>query len=108
MLEIIEMPIGDIRPFDRNAKEHPKEQVEQIRRSIEAFGMNDPLAIDEQNVIIEGHGRFLALIFSWVNWTFCGRTTSTSTPPCKPPPSPSGAMCGRWAATDSWWATPPL
>jgi hypothetical protein len=42
MLEIIEMPIGDIRPFDRNAKEHPKEQVEQIRRSIEAFGMSDP------------------------------------------------------------------
>jgi len=61
MLEIIEIKIQDIKPFPNNAKKHPLEQIEQIRRSIAEFGMNDPIAIDEQNVVIEGHGRLLAL-----------------------------------------------
>ena len=61
MLEIIEMKISDIKPFPQNAKKHPPEQIEQIRRSIAEFGMNDPIAIDERNVVIEGHGRLLAL-----------------------------------------------
>jgi len=60
-LEIISVPLADIKPFEKNAKLHPKEQVEQIKRSIADFGMNDPIAIDENNVVIEGHGRLLAL-----------------------------------------------
>ena len=60
-LEIINVPLADIKPFEKNAKLHPKEQVEQIKRSITDFGMNDPIAIDENNVVIEGHGRLLAL-----------------------------------------------
>ncbi len=35
--------------------------MQQIKKSIIEFGFNDPLAIDENNVIIEGHGRFFAL-----------------------------------------------
>ena len=61
MLKIEQVNIADIKPFERNAKEHPKEQIEQIKKSIAEFGMNDPIAIDENNVIIEGHGRLLAL-----------------------------------------------
>ena len=34
---------------------------EQIKKSIKEFGNNDPIAVDENNVIIEGHGRFIAL-----------------------------------------------
>jgi DNA modification methylase len=33
----------------------------QIVRSIEVYGFNDPLAIDENNTVIEGHGRLLAV-----------------------------------------------
>ena len=61
MLKIETVNIADIKPFERNAKEHPKEQIEQIKKSIAEFGMNDPIALDENNVIIEGHGRLLAL-----------------------------------------------
>ena len=61
MLKIETVNIADIKPFERNAKEHPKEQIEQIKKSITEFGMNDPIALDENNVIIEGHGRLLAL-----------------------------------------------
>lgn len=46
--------------YVNNAKEHPAEQVEQIKRSIEEFGFNDPIAIWKDNVIIEGHGRYIA------------------------------------------------
>nr|DAF40828.1 MAG TPA: Putative modification methylase [Caudoviricetes sp.] len=55
------LPINKIKPYENNAKLHPKEQIDQIKKSIKEFGNNDPIAIDENNVIIEGHGRFLAL-----------------------------------------------
>jgi DNA modification methylase len=71
MLEVITLPLANIKPFANNAKEHPKAQIVQIKQSIEAFGMNDPIAIDEDNVIIEGHGRVLAL-----------RELSAETVPC--------------------------
>ncbi len=55
------LPIGDIVPYAHNAKEHPQWQIDQIAASIDEFGNNDPIAIDEGNVVIEGHGRLLAL-----------------------------------------------
>lgn len=53
--------IHDLIPYGNNAKEHPKEQIEQIKKSIIDFNNNDPIAIDENNIIIEGHGRYEAL-----------------------------------------------
>lgn len=53
--------IDEIIPYENNAKLHPQEQIEQIKKSILEFGNNDPIAIDKNNVIIEGHGRLLAL-----------------------------------------------
>lgn len=61
MLKIENVKISDITPYKHNAKQHPAEQIKQIAASIRQFGMNDPLAIDEENVIIEGHGRLLAI-----------------------------------------------
>ena len=60
-MEIIKINIQDIKPYEKNAKLHPLEQIEQIKKSILEFGNNDPIAIDENNVIIEGHGRYEAL-----------------------------------------------
>ncbi len=53
-------PIKDIRLPDKALKEHPERQIEQIAQSIEAFGFNDPVAIDPDGQIIEGVGRVLA------------------------------------------------
>ena len=58
---ITKKKIKDIIPYENNVKEHPQEQVEQIKKSIQEFGNNDPIAIDENNIIIEGHGRLMAL-----------------------------------------------
>lgn len=60
-MEIEIIDINKIKPYEKNAKLHPPEQIEQIKKSIVEFGNNDPIAIDENNIIIEGHGRYLAL-----------------------------------------------
>lgn len=54
------MNIDDIRPYPRNAKKHPKSQVEKIAKSIKRFGFNQPIVIDKNNEIVVGHGRYEA------------------------------------------------
>lgn len=52
----------ELQPYANNAKIHTGEQVEQIKRSIEEFGFNDPIAVWHDNEVIEGHGRLLAVM----------------------------------------------
>ena len=59
-LAVIYEDINLLKPYKHNAKIHTEEQVGQIKKSIKEFGFNDPIAVDEENVIIEGHGRLLA------------------------------------------------
>ena len=59
-LKIEYMSTDELKPYERNAKIHTDEQVEQIKKSIQEFGMNDPIAIWKNNEIIEGHGRLIA------------------------------------------------
>lgn len=61
-LKIEYMDKKTLKPYARNAKLHPAEQVEQIKKSIEQFGFNDPIAVYGKNEIIEGHGRLLAVM----------------------------------------------
>ena len=62
-LNVEYIPIGDIKPYKNNAKIHTAEQIEQIKKSIEEFGMNDPIGIwGKDNIIVEGHGRLIACL----------------------------------------------
>lgn len=64
-LEIEYVSTESLVPYAKNAKKHPRSQVEQIANSIQRFGMCDPVGVwtDENGdiVIVEGHGRVLAL-----------------------------------------------
>lgn len=61
-MKIDYLDIDKIKPYKRNAKKHPQEQIDQIVKSIEQFGNNDPIAVwGDKNIIVEGHGRYLAL-----------------------------------------------
>ena len=61
-MEIIKLKIDDITPYEKNAKIHTEAQIEQIKKSIQEFGMNDPIAVwGGNNTIVEGHGRLEAL-----------------------------------------------
>lgn len=58
-MKIEEIDIKELKVYKKNAKKHPKEQIEQIKKSIEEFGMIDPIGI-WGNEIVEGHGRYKA------------------------------------------------
>ena len=49
-----------IKPYKKNAKKHPKEQIQHIANSIKEFGWQQPLVLDKDNVVIIGHGRLEA------------------------------------------------
>lgn len=60
-LQVEYLPVDQLRPYENNAKLHPAEQIEQIKKSITEFGFNDPIAIwGGENTIVEGHGRVIA------------------------------------------------
>jgi DNA modification methylase len=50
-----------IKPYSKNAKKHPKEQVEKIKSSIAQFGCKQPLVLTSDGEIVVGHGRYLAM-----------------------------------------------
>ena len=47
-------------PYARNNKKHPEKQIKKIMKSIKEFGFKVPVVIDENNVILAGHGRMEA------------------------------------------------
>lgn len=62
LLQIEHINIKELHPYQRNAKQHTQEQIEQIKKSIETYGNNDPIAVwGKNNIIVEGHGRYEAL-----------------------------------------------
>lgn len=58
--QIEEWDIDRLSPYENNAKLHPDSHIEQIANSIEEFTFLDPVAVDENGEILEGHGRLLA------------------------------------------------
>lgn len=52
--------ISDLIPDPRNARTHPKRQIDQLRASIDEFGFTNPILADPEGRIIAGHGRLQA------------------------------------------------
>jgi ParB-like nuclease family protein/DNA methylase len=59
-LAVVYRPVNDLIPDPRNARTHPKRQIDQIRASIKEFGFTNPILIDPEGHIIAGHGRLQA------------------------------------------------
>lgn len=58
-LNITYKDIKQLKPYKKNAKKHPKEQVERIMNSIKEFGFTQPVIVDKNNCVVAGHGRIL-------------------------------------------------
>jgi len=54
------MEISIIKQYEKNAKKHDKKQVQAVADSIKEFGFNQEIVVDQNNVIIVGHGRYEA------------------------------------------------
>ena len=59
-MQIFDVDINQIKPYAKNAKLHPDEQIGRIANSIHEFGFRQPLVIDKDNVLVIGHGRYAA------------------------------------------------
>lgn len=59
-LSIVYVPIESLAPYEKNARTHSPDQVDQIAASISEFGFTNPILIDEKNTIVAGHGRLEA------------------------------------------------
>lgn len=60
-MEIQEINIDEIKPYKNNPREISTEAVEKVKNSISEYGNNQPIVIDQDNVIVVGHTRYKAL-----------------------------------------------
>lgn len=56
-MEVEVLPIEKIRPYHRNPRDH-EGSVEHVEDSIRKFGFRVPVVVDDENVLVAGHGRF--------------------------------------------------
>jgi ParB-like chromosome segregation protein Spo0J len=59
-LKIEYLGLSDLKGYENNTRTHSEEQITQIANSIQEFGFTNPVLIDENNVIVAGHGRIEA------------------------------------------------
>lgn len=59
-MQIENWKIGRLKPYERNSRTHPPEQIAQIKASIREFGFINPVLVDAKGTIIAGHGRLQA------------------------------------------------
>src|SRR5271168_4507058 len=59
-LSVTYRAISDLIPDPRNARTHPKRQIDQLKASIQQFGFTNPILTDPEGHIIAGHGRLQA------------------------------------------------
>lgn len=62
-LKIEYLPPSELTEDESNVKIHSKEQIEQIKSSINKFGFNDPIGVwGKENKVVEGNGRLQAAL----------------------------------------------
>lgn len=59
--EIIYLSINEIIPYENNPR-HNEEAVETVSKSLDKFGFQQPIVLDENKVIIVGHTRYKAAL----------------------------------------------
>lgn len=59
-MEIKNVKISKLKGYHQNNKKHPQEQVDELKKSLTAYGFIQPIVVDKENVVIIGHGRLEA------------------------------------------------
>ena len=59
-MKISDVSVSEIKMYEANAKLHTKDQIQHLKNSINNFGFSVPIVINNENVILAGHGRYLA------------------------------------------------
>lgn len=61
-ITVVNRKISELKLDPRNPRLHGRKQLQQIGRSIEAFGFNVPVLIGANGNVLAGHGRVHALL----------------------------------------------
>lgn len=61
-LKIEYVDIKSIKPYHKNARHNDGEATERVAASIKAFGFQQPILVDDNNIIITGHTRLKAAL----------------------------------------------
>ena len=59
-LKIEVVDINSVVPYGLNNRIHSESQVDSLASSIAEYGFNQPIVVDEKNVVLVGHGRLMA------------------------------------------------
>ena len=60
-MKLEEIDINLIKPYKNNPREISQEAVDKVKKSIKEFGNNQPIVVDQDNIIVVGHTRWKAL-----------------------------------------------
>ena len=59
-MDVRNISVKDLIPYERNTKKHDKTQINNVAESIKQYGFVQPIVIDKNNVVVIGHCRLLA------------------------------------------------
>jgi len=59
-LDVVRLPIDDIKPYELNPREHPEKQIEAATVSIRRYGFLNPVLVNRDKQLIAGHCRIAA------------------------------------------------
>lgn len=59
-MQVCNASVDSLIPYDKNPKTHPRHQIDSLKASIKEFGFVQPIVVDENNVLLIGHGRLQA------------------------------------------------
>ena len=54
------MKVAELIPYENNSRVHSDQQIRQLANSIEQWGFTIPILIDENKMVLAGHGRLQA------------------------------------------------
>jgi DNA modification methylase len=66
-LAVVNRIISELNQNPKNPRTHGRKQIDQLARSIEAFGFIVPVILDAEDNVVAGHGRILACLR--LGWT---------------------------------------
>jgi DNA modification methylase len=53
--------LSDIKWYDKNNKDHPRQQIDLLKKMITEYGYDSPIIVNKDWIVIAGHWRLLAL-----------------------------------------------
>ena len=56
------LTIDDVKPYGKNAKKHPDDQLERLAKCVQMVGWRIPALVNQQGTIVSGHGRWMSYL----------------------------------------------